>query len=166
MTTTANTNTPAKPSQPSNKYVKFSMKTVIPYYPASELIGYNWKSAGDVLTHLIFHPEDRHHLIHEAWRRSPGQPKDFSVLHPLLHRKLQVNSFDNDYSFLVTLHTLKEESESSPIMPPQSQSPATPPPFPTFPEVYLPSPCQITFLSTGPLFVPLFKLQPYTHKKP
>ena len=160
----------------------------IPYHPASELISYNWDSAQSVLTHLILHPEERHDLIHEAHQRSPHQPTNFTIQHPLLPSGLQVNSFDIDYLFLATLHSFQEKLEDSPREISKTQIPSTPPPTPpvtpdtlpnppyTEPETSIPSPacpsphtiaspdppyvpCQFMILASGMTLVPLYTSQ-------
>lgn len=66
----------------------------------------NWQSELDVLEWLSNHPEDRTHLLMEAYRRSPHRQRNFYVGHPLLRNILKVNSFYFEEEFLFIIQDL------------------------------------------------------------
>jgi hypothetical protein len=111
---------------------EFPLSTIIPYSPSHSLIEFNWTTAEDVLTHLLRHPYERYKLLNEAKTRSPNAPVTYRVRHPLLHRRLKINSFNTDYTFVKTIELLiiKLERKKGIRNPPLRQVIYHPPPFP------------------------------------
>jgi hypothetical protein len=113
-------------------FKEFPLSTIIPYSPSHSLIEYNWTTAEDVLTHLLRHPYKRGKLLDEAKTRSPDAPVTYRVWHPLLHRRLKINSFNTDYTFVKTIEFLiiKLERQKGIRNPALRQVIYHPPPFP------------------------------------
>jgi hypothetical protein len=113
-------------------FTEFPLSIIIPYSPSHSLIEYNWTSAEDILTHLLRHPYERGKLLDEAKTRSPDVPVTYRVRHPLLHRRLKINSFNTDYTFVKTIKFLiiKLERQKGIRNPPLRQVIYHPPPFP------------------------------------
>jgi hypothetical protein len=85
--------------------------SLIPYIPVHEALSFEWKSATELLNHLLCYPPDRDRLRAEARRRSPKTAKIYIVDHPLLRRALFIGSQDSDKAFLYFIQDLISQLE-------------------------------------------------------
>jgi hypothetical protein len=165
------------PQSPFDQHFRYPLSIVIKYAPSSELIGYNWETAEDVLTHLLQHPRERDAIRAEAQRRSPDSLAIYHVWHPLLAYQLVVNSFNTDFAFVQTIERLilRLEWQNTVVNPPLRLVRYHPPSLSSldpfcykqglWPPLKMttplpPSPCQIILGPNGTSIVPLFKNTP------
>jgi hypothetical protein len=78
-------------------------ENVIPFTPSNTLTCYNWQTTGQVIFHLISHPEEREELKHKA-KQQEQIHQTMQIYHPLLPKGILIYPNISDIVLLRILH--------------------------------------------------------------